>query len=208
MERIEEIRVVPVGVIESADDAVATAQALSDGGLPILEITLRTPQALEAIAAVREKFPDMLLGAGTILRPEQVVQARDAGAMFGVAPGINETVVGKAQELGMPFVPGVMTPTEVEKALVLGCTLQKFFPAQQIGGAATLKALAGPYAATGVKFIPLGGVKPDNARDYLQLPVVAAIGGSWLVDKKIIAEKNWDEVTRRARKAVALSSRH
>jgi 2-dehydro-3-deoxyphosphogluconate aldolase/(4S)-4-hydroxy-2-oxoglutarate aldolase len=202
---IERLRVMPVGVIETAEDALSAAEALQEGGLPILEITLRTPAALAAISAVRKTYPEMIVGAGTILTPRQAREAQEAGAMFGVSPGLNAEVVRTAQELNMLFIPGVMTPTEVEKALALGCRLQKFFPAQQAGGAAMLAALSGPYASTGVRFIPLGGINPATAAAYLRLPVVAAVGGSWLVDKQIIAEKNWKKISALAREAVALA---
>jgi 2-dehydro-3-deoxyphosphogluconate aldolase/(4S)-4-hydroxy-2-oxoglutarate aldolase len=187
MELILKKRVVPVAVIDRLEDALPLAKALSDGGLPIIEVTFRTPAAADCVRAIKQSLPAMLVGAGTLLDADQVKRAKDAGAQFGVAPGLNDTVVKASLALGMPFVPGVMTPSEVECALALGCKLQKLFPASVAGGLEMLKALAGPYAHTGVKFIPLGGV---NAK-----PIVAAIGGSWMCDKKLIAEKNWAKIT-------------
>jgi len=203
IERILAKRIVPVVVIDHPDSAEPLAEALLRGGLDILEITFRTAAATESIRRIAAKFPEILLGAGTLLRPEQVRQAKDAGAVFGLAPGLNEAVVKAAQDCGMLFAPGVMTPGEVERALSLGCKLLKFFPAAEAGGAPMLKALAGPYAHTGVKFIPTGGVNTLNMREYLALPTVAAIGGSWMVESKLIAIGNWAQITERTREALA-----
>jgi 2-dehydro-3-deoxyphosphogluconate aldolase / (4S)-4-hydroxy-2-oxoglutarate aldolase len=148
----------------------------------------------------------MFVGAGTILDKDQLQQAVDVGAQFGVAPGLNETIVSKALHLKLPFVPGVMTPSDVERGLSLGCKLQKFFPAEAAGGVKMLQAFAGPFAATGVKFIPLGGVNVDNARNYLALPIVAAVGGSWMVDRKLIAEKNWRTIRELTAEAVRIAA--
>jgi len=205
MERISKVRVVPVVVIDRAEDAVPLAQALLAGGLNVMEITFRTPAAEPSIRHVRQAFPKMLVGAGTILDTDQLQQAIDAGAQFGVAPGLSEAVVKKSYALKLPFVPGVMTPSDVEHGLALGCKLQKFFPAEVAGGVKMLKALAGPYAHTGIKLIPLGGVNATNAREYLALPIVAAIGGSWMVERKLIAEKNWSTIRTLTAEAVQLA---
>jgi 2-dehydro-3-deoxyphosphogluconate aldolase/(4S)-4-hydroxy-2-oxoglutarate aldolase len=148
----------------------------------------------------------MLVGAGTVLTPEQVQRARNAGAEFGVSAGLNEAVVTKATALGMPFAPGVMTPSDIERGLGLGCKLMKFFPAEIAGGVKALKAFAGPYGHTGVKFIPLGGVNAGNMRDYLALPNVAAVGGTWIVERKLIAEKQWATITKLTAEALQLST--
>jgi 2-dehydro-3-deoxyphosphogluconate aldolase / (4S)-4-hydroxy-2-oxoglutarate aldolase len=206
MERISKIRVVPVVVIDRAEDAVPLAEALLAGGLNVMEITFRTPAAEPSIRVVRQTFPEMLVGAGTILDTDQLQYAIDAGAQFAVAPGLNEAVVKKSYALNLPFVPGVMTPTDVEHGLALGCKLQKFFPAEVAGGVKMLQALAGPYAHTGIKFIPLGGVNASNARAYLTLPIVAAIGGSWMVERKLIAEKNWSTIRALTAEAVQLAA--
>lgn len=203
IERIEAKKVVPVVVLDKEDDAEPLAEALLAGGLDIMEITFRTEAAAGSIRRIAGKFPGILLGAGTLLSPDQARAARDAGAVFGLAPGLNPAVVEAAQECGLEFSPGIMTPSEIERALSMDCRLLKFFPAGAAGGPGMIQALAGPYAHTGVKFVPTGGVNADNLRDYLALPVVAAIGGSWMVDRKLIAAKNWDEVTRLTREALA-----
>jgi 2-dehydro-3-deoxyphosphogluconate aldolase / (4S)-4-hydroxy-2-oxoglutarate aldolase len=205
MQRIFKKRLVPVVVIDNAGDAVPLAEALLAGGLDVIEITFRTPAAEQAIRNVRKACPTILAGAGTILDVDQLQRAIDAGAQFGVAPGLNDAVVSKSSALKLPFIPGVVTPSEVERALALGCTLQKFFPAEAAGGVRMLQALAGPYAHTGVKFIPLGGVNAKNAREYLALPIVAAVGGSWMVERKLIAEKNWAAIRTLTAEAVKLA---
>jgi 2-dehydro-3-deoxyphosphogluconate aldolase / (4S)-4-hydroxy-2-oxoglutarate aldolase len=199
-------RIVPVIVIDKAEDAVPLAEALFASGLDVMEITLRTPVAAAAISNVRRAFPSMFVGAGTILDENQLQQAIDAGARFGVAPGLNEAIITRALALKLPFVPGVMTPSDVERGLALGCNLQKFFPAEAAGGVKMLQAFTGPFAATGVKFIPLGGVNIGNARDYLALPIVAAIGGSWMVDRKLIADKNWKTIRELTAEAVRIAA--
>lgn len=173
-------RIVPVMTLDNTADALLAAEAFLDAGLDLMEITLRTPAALDCVRAVKQRFPAMHCGAGTILTPAQVAQAADAGADFGVAPGINDDVVRAAAARGLPFIPGVVTPTEIERALGLGCTLLKFFPAEPAGGVKYLKAVAAPYAHTGVNFLPLGSITPELCRAYLDIPQVAAIGGSWL----------------------------
>ncbi|WP_367873010.1 bifunctional 4-hydroxy-2-oxoglutarate aldolase/2-dehydro-3-deoxy-phosphogluconate aldolase [Luteolibacter sp. Populi] len=206
LERILSKRIVPVVVLDHAESAEPLAEALLAGGLDIMEITFRTAAAEESIRRIAARFPEILLGAGTLLEDEQVVRAKNAGAVFGLAPGLNPRTVAKAAELGLQFSPGVMTPGEVEQALALGCKLLKFFPAEAAGGTAMLKSLAGPYSHTGVKFIPTGGVTSGNLTDYLKLPVVAAIGGSWMVDKQLVNEGKWDEITRLTREALAVAA--
>ena len=200
--RILSKRIVPVVVLDSAESAEPLAEALLAGGLDIMEITFRTPAAAESIRRIAARFPEVLLGAGTLLEPDQVRRAKDAGAVFGLAPGLNPEIVVAAEDAGLQFSPGVMTPSEVEQALALGCKLLKFFPAEAAGGVAMLKALAGPYAHTGVKFIPTGGVSRENLTAYLKLPVVAAIGGSWMVDKQLVNDGKWNEITRLTREAL------
>jgi 2-dehydro-3-deoxyphosphogluconate aldolase/(4S)-4-hydroxy-2-oxoglutarate aldolase len=206
MHKILQIRVVPVAVIDDVADAVPLAEALVAGGVDIIEVTFRTPAAEESVREIIRHLPEMMVGAGTILNKEQLQRAFDAGVEFGVAPGLNEEVVVAASEMELPFIPGVMTPSDVEKGLSLGCKLQKFFPAEAAGGVGMLKALAGPYAHTGVKFIPLGGLTAGNMRDYLALPVVAAIGGTWLTERKLIAGKQWAKITELTAEAVRLAS--
>ena len=203
MNQILQKRVVPVAVIDKLEDAVPLANALLAAGLDVIEVTFRTAAAPDAIRAITQAHPGMLVGAGTLLEISQVKQARAAGAKFGVAPGLNETTVKASLELGMPFVPGVATASDVERALALGCKIQKLFPADVLGGVKLLKAFAGPYGHTGVKFIPLGGINSGNMTEYLALPIVAAIGGSWIVDKKLIGEKKWADITALTKAALA-----
>ena len=194
--RILAKRIVPVVVLDSVESAEPLAEALLAGGLDIMEITFRTAAAEESIQRIAARFPEILLGAGTLLEKDQIKRAQNAGAVFGLAPGLNPEIVTAAQEIGLQFSPGVMTPSEVEQALALGCKLLKFFPAEAAGGVEMLKSLAGPYAHTGVKFIPTGGVSSANLTSYLKLPVVAAIGGSWMVDKALVNAGKWAEITR------------
>lgn len=202
IDRILAKRIVPVVVLDSADAAEPLAEALLAGGLDIMEITFRTSAAEESIRRIAKRFPEILLGAGTLLAKEQALRAKQAGAVFGLAPGLNPEVVKAATEAGLEFSPGVMTPSEIEQALSLGCKLLKFFPAEAAGGVNMLKSLAGPYAHTGVKFVPTGGVTSANLATYLKLPVVAAIGGSWMVDKALVNAGKWDEITRLTKEAI------
>lgn len=196
----------PVVVMPSLDKALPLAEALKEAGLNHIEITLRTECALESIAAIRKEFPDMTVGAGTILGPEILARLVDMGVAFGVAPGLNPDVVEEAQALGFLIVPGVVTPSEVERGLSMGLKLLKFFPAEQAGGAPMLKAMAGPYGHTGVKFIPTGSINPAKAPAYLALEVVEAIGGSWFVDKQLVASGNFEEIKRLTREAIELAA--
>lgn len=202
IERILAKRIVPVVVLDHAESAEPLAEALLAGGLDIMEITFRTPAAEESIRRIAARFPEILLGAGTLLDEAQVQRAKDAGAVFGLAPGLNPRTIAKAAEVDLRFSPGVMTPSEVEQAMALGCQLLKFFPAEAAGCTAMLKSLAGPYGHTGVKFIPTGGITSAKLAEYLKLPVVAAIGGSWMVDKDLVNEGKWQEITRLTREAL------
>ncbi len=206
LERIAARKIVPVVVLDDVDHAEPLAEALLAGGLDVMEVTFRTKAAPEAIRRIARRFPEILLGAGTLLEPGQVGQARDAGAVFGLAPGLNEPVVAAAARLGMVFTPGVMTPSEIDRALGLGCKLLKFFPAENAGGARMLAAQAAPFAHTGVRFVPTGGITAGNLADYLHLPVVAAVGGSWMVDRKLVAAGDFAEVTRRTKEALATAA--
>jgi len=198
-------RLVPVAVIDDVEQAIPLAEALLLGGLDVIEITLRTEAALGAMAAISAKVPQMTVGAGTILDAEVVPKLVDLGVTFGVAPGLNERVVEACATGGMPLVPGVITPSEVERARALGLSLLKFFPAEQAGGAAMLKALAGPYGHTGLKFVPTGGINAAKAPDYFALPTVAAVGGSWFVDRKLVNAGIYSEITRLTKEALALA---
>jgi 2-dehydro-3-deoxyphosphogluconate aldolase/(4S)-4-hydroxy-2-oxoglutarate aldolase len=202
-ERLIRKRVVPVAVIDALEDAVPLARALAAGGLPLIEITLRTACAVDCIRAIGSDCPEVLVGAGTILELSQLKAAIEAGARFGVSPGLNPQVVRAAREQQLLFIPGVMTPSDVESGLSLGCHLLKFFPADAAGGIKMLKALAAPYAPAGARFIPLGGISVVNMAEYLAMPVVPAVGGSWLCDRKLVREKKWGEISALAAAAVA-----
>ena len=204
--RLLERRLVPVVVIEDAGKATDLAHALLSAGLGVVEITFRTSAAEQAIRNIAQGCPEMLVGAGTLLDPEKVTRAAAAGAKFGLAPGLDEKVVAAAQKEKLSHVPGVATPSEIQRALSLGCPIQKFFPAEQAGGAPYLKALEGPYGQTGVRFIPTGGIHAGNAAAYLALKSVAALGGSWFVDKKHIEAADWPTITRLTREAIQLTS--
>ena len=205
-QRVARERVVPVITLTDAAYAVPLAQALAEGGIHLLELPLRTPAALEAIRRVRAEVPGTVVGAGTVLTPAQVQEAIEVGAQFGVAPGLNESVVRAAGDAGLPFVPGVITASEIEHALSLDCRLLKFFPAEPSGGVQLLKNVAAPFLHTGVRFIPLGGLTPERAGDYLSLAAVAAIGGSWLADNETMARGDWATVTTRARQVMELAT--
>jgi 2-dehydro-3-deoxyphosphogluconate aldolase/(4S)-4-hydroxy-2-oxoglutarate aldolase len=200
---ITEQKIVPVVVIHDVEDALPLAEALLTGGLNVVEITFRTPTAETALERIARAHPRMIVGAGTLLEPQQLQRAKDAGARFGVAPGLSQSMLVEARQIDLPFIPGVMTPSEVEMGIAAGCRLLKLFPANLAGGPAMLKALAGPYAHTGVRFVALGGVTPANMGEYLSLPIVAAVGGSWLVEPALLAAKNWSLVTDRTREALA-----
>lgn len=196
-------RIVPVAVIDSLADAVPLARSLESAGLPLIEVTLRTPCALDCISAIRAECPGVTVGAGTVLNPGQLTAAIAAGAQFGVAPGFNREVVQAAIGEKLFFIPGVMTPSDIEGALMLGCKLLKFFPADSAGGLKMLKALSGPYEPAGVRFIPLGGISAANMSEYLAMSSVAAIGGSWLCERKLVKEKKWSEIKSLATEALS-----
>ena len=202
--RIAHYRIVPVIAIDALDAALPLADALIAGGLPLAEITFRTAAAAAVIQLLTRERPDMLIGAGTVLSAATAREARARGAEFAVAPGTNPAVVAAAREAGLPFIPGVATASEVEQALSLGATMQKFFPSEANGGVAMLKALIAPYAHTGVQFMPTGGVTPDNLPSYLALKPVAAVGGTWLATKDDIAAGRWAQITEKCRAACAL----
>lgn len=203
---IAQHRVVPVIAIESAAHALPLADALLAGGLPIIEVTFRTAAALDVIRVLARERPQLLVGAGTVLDPATVDAAAEAGARFALAPGCAPATVNRARAIGLPFVPGVQTPSEVELALSLGCTTLKFFPAEAAGGVKMLEAIHAPYKHTGVRFVPTGGVSPANLASYLACAAVAAVGGTWLAKPSDMAEGRFDEIAARARDTVALAS--
>ncbi len=180
VEQLEKIKIVPVLVLNSLEEGMAVCTDLYNNGLCAAEITFRTSAAEAVIREASKRFPDMIIGAGTVLNVADLHRAFDAGAKFAVAPGFNPTVVKEAVKCGFDFAPGVCTPSEAEQAMELGCKFLKFFPAEAAGGTAMLKSLIAPYKHLGIRFMPTGGVKPANVESYLEIPEVAAVGGTWL----------------------------
>lgn len=196
-------KVIPVIAIDRVDQALPLADALIAGGLPAAEITFRTAAAAEVIATISKERPQMTVGAGTLLTTDAVDQAIAAGAKFGVAPGLNPRIVKYAQSKGLPFIPGIATPSEIEEGLELGCRLLKFFPAEALGGVKLLKAFTAPYKQTGVHFMPTGGLNIDNIGDYFAIPQVAAAGGTWLAKKEDLDGGRWAAITEKCKAAAA-----
>ncbi len=205
LETLAAHRLVPVVVVDGAEQGARLADALVAGGLPVAEITLRTAGGLDAIRAVAANQPDVIVGAGTVTTAAQVDDVVAAGARFVVSPGLSEAVVRRSQEHGIPVLPGVATPTEIMAALDLGVEVVKLFPASVVGGPSAIKAFAAPFPQ--LRFVPTGGVNADNLGDYLGLKPVLAVGGSWMVEKSLVTAGDWDEITRRTRDAVALTQK-
>ena len=201
---MQKMPVLAVLVIDALEDAVPLARALLRGGISAMELTLRTPAALDALKRIITEAPEMLAGVGTILNVEQVRTVKDLGAAFGVAPGFNANIVKAAQELSLPFAPGIMTASELEAAYSLGCKEMKLFPAEHVGGLDYLNSLNSPYAHLEIKYIPLGGVSIENLQSYLECPLVLAVGGSWLAPRKLIQQKDWDQISRNCEKATEI----
>jgi 2-dehydro-3-deoxyphosphogluconate aldolase/(4S)-4-hydroxy-2-oxoglutarate aldolase len=195
-QRLQQIKIVPVIAINDAAHAVPLAKVLVENGLPCAEVTFRTDAAQESIRLMRDAYPDLLIGAGTVLTTQQVDQAISAGADFIVSPGLNPTTVKYCQQRGIAIVPGVNNPSLVEQAMELGLKTLKFFPAEPSGGVAMLKALSAVYP---VQFMPTGGVNPRNVADYLAIPSVVACGGTWMVPSDLMDSGNWDEIARLVR---------
>ena len=198
---LEEKRIVPVVKLDRVEDARPLAEALIRGGLPVAEVTFRTDAAEESIRTIKKEFPDMLVGAGTVINTEQAKRALDAGASFMVSPGTSEKLLQFAVDNAFPIFPGVCTPTEIMLALEYGLEIMKFFPAKQFGGIATMKALAGPFPQ--IRFMPTGGVNLDNMKEFLEFNKIIAIGGSWMVKDSLIKEGRFDEIVKLTADAVA-----
>ena len=203
MSQLHKFPVIPVIVLDDADDAVPLAEALLEGGLNIIEVTFRTAAAAESIRRIAKAFPLMQVGAGTVVTLDQAKQAIDAGSKFGLAPGTDPETIAYFKEQDIPFVPGVMTPSDIQTAIKAGCDSLKFFPAGAAGGTKLLKAMSAPYANLGVKFCPTGGVSLDNMNNYLSMPEVFAIGGSWLATKAQIKAQDWSTITQQVKDALA-----
>lgn len=203
-DRLARCGVVSILVIDRAEDALHVGEALLEAGVAAMEVTFRTEAAAEAIRLLVNKLPEALVGAGTVLDIRALASARDEGAQFVVTPGLNSVVVSKAVDIGMPIYPGVMTPGEVERGMMFGLDILKFFPAEQAGGVSMLKALSGPYGHTGVRFIPTGGVSEKNLTEYLRLPNVLACGGTWIARRDLIENRDWEGIKAIARKTASL----
>jgi 2-dehydro-3-deoxyphosphogluconate aldolase/(4S)-4-hydroxy-2-oxoglutarate aldolase len=199
--RLAELRLIPMVVIDRAEHAAGFGDALVEGGLPVAEITFRTDAAEEAIRTLARRG-DLVVGAGTILTPEQADRAIDAGAQFLVAPGTSPKVVEHVLARGVPMLPGVATPTDIELALSLGVSTLKFFPAESLGGPATIQALAGPYF--NVRFVPTGGITPSKLPEYMKLPPVVACGGSWLAPRDLLSAGRFEDIRQLVQKAATL----
>ena len=204
VETLKKVGVIPVIVIEDASKAVPLAKALVDGGLNVLEVTFRTAAAAESIAAIRREVPEAIVGAGTVITPEMAKAAKDAGAVFGVAPGFDPAVMAAAKEIGLPFIPGIATASELSQALTAGAPMVKFFPAEAAGGVKMIKNLLGAFRFTGVKFMPTGGINLSNIKDYFAVPEVVACGGTWIVPKDAVASGDWATITRLAKEASSI----
>lgn len=194
--------IIPVVVIENIKDAVPLAQSLVEGGIHIIEVTLRSSCALEAIELIAKNVPKMRVGAGTILNPTQLEQAQNRGAEFLISPGLTIKLLEYAKKKDMPLIPGVSSSSEVMQALELGYNALKFFPAEYCGGVKLLNAFNGPFK--GVKFCPTGGISTDNMHSYLNLENVLCVGGSWLTPKNLIQNKEWDKITEICKRSLAL----
>jgi 2-dehydro-3-deoxyphosphogluconate aldolase/(4S)-4-hydroxy-2-oxoglutarate aldolase len=197
--KIDEAGVIAVLIVDELKHAVPLAKALLAGGVDTIELTLRTPVALDAAKLIKKEVPEITLGIGTVLNTDQVKSIVDAGVDFAVAPGCNPRIISEANRLNLPFAPGIMTPSDIEIAIENGCNVLKYFPAESAGGLKHLNNIVGPYKHLGLKFIPLGGLNLNNAADYLESPMVTAIGGSWLAKQNVIHEENWDAITQNAK---------
>ncbi|MGM0507160.1 MAG: bifunctional 4-hydroxy-2-oxoglutarate aldolase/2-dehydro-3-deoxy-phosphogluconate aldolase [Bacteroidota bacterium] len=195
-------RLLPAVTLEGEEQAVSVAKALQKGGLNLMEITFRTDGAARAIAAIRRSVPSMVIGAGTLLTKDQVLEAHGAGAQFGLAPGYQPDLVEHAESVGLPFIPGVSTPSEIECAMSQGCWVQKLFPANLLGGPDLIRSLTGPYKHTDLRLIPMGGVGLGTLTDYENLSLVGALGGSWLTPKSAIERGEFDSITTLVRESL------
>ena len=202
MKKVEEIKLVPVVKLDRVEDALPLGEALLKGGLPVAEVTFRTDAAEESIRRMIREFPDMCVGAGTVINTEQAKRAVDAGAAFLVSPGCSRAIIEYGQSAGVAVFPGVCTPTEIMTVLEYGLDVVKFFPAKQYGGLDTIKALAAPFPA--LRFMPTGGVNAANMIEYLSFPKIIAVGGSWMVKDALIKEGKFDEIARLTAEAVGL----
>jgi len=199
IKRIDDAGIIAVLVIDELKHAVPLAKALIAGGVDAIELTLRTPVAIDAAKMIKKEVPQIALGFGTVLTVDQVKAVADVGADFAVAPGCNPRVIAEAYKQGLSFAPGIMTPSDIEIAVEQGCRVLKYFPAETSGGMEHLENMVAPYQYLNLKFIPLGGCNMDNARNYLESSLITAIGGSWVAKRPLIQAEKWDEITKNAK---------
>lgn len=199
IKKVDDAGVIAVLVIDEVKHAVLTAKALLAGGVDTIELTLRTPSAIDSIKAIQNEVPEITMGIGTVLTTKQVEAVAKLGVDFAVAPGCNANVLRASQENGLSFAPGVMTPSEIETALEYGCRVIKYCPAEPAGGLSFLKNMSGPYGYLGLTFIPLGGLNLNNAKAYLESPLITAIGGSWIANRPLIQNEQWETITQNAK---------
>lgn len=195
-------KLVAVLVIEKKESVLPLIRTLYDAGLRVIELTLRTPVAIDAIKIIKKEFPDIILGAGTVLTVEQLAEVHSHQVDFAVAPGLNKNILEHALKLELPFFPGVMTPSEIELAISYGCRTLKFFPSESVGGLNYLKSANAPYAHLQMSYIPLGGVNISNLSTYVSNPIISAVGGSWLAPPKLVNEENWEQISQNVKDAL------
>jgi 2-dehydro-3-deoxyphosphogluconate aldolase/(4S)-4-hydroxy-2-oxoglutarate aldolase len=202
--QLEKAGIIAVLVMDDAGNAVRVARTLLDNGVTAMELTLRTEAALESLQRIIKEVPEMNAGVGTILKKDQLADVKQAGASFGVAPGYNAAIVEHAQKIGLPFAPGIATPSEIEGAVSQGCRILKYFHAEGMGGTRYLKGIHAPYGFLKLRYIPLGGLKLSNIREYLEMPEIIAIGGSWIAPRNVIHNEDWDRIAQNAADAVKI----
>lgn len=202
IDEVARLGVVPVIETDRVETALPLVDALAEGGLPVAEITFRTPAAAEAVATIARQRPNILLGAGTVLTAEQLSIASEAGARFCLSPGLDSQILQKAHDLGMPFIPGVMTPSDMIAGINAGCRMFKFFPASAAGGPAMLKSIAAPFRHLELGFNPTGGIGIGALSDWLSIESVRAVGGTWIATRSAIASRDWEQITKNAKEAV------
>ena len=205
-DKMAKFGVVPVIAIDDSKDALPLADALIAGGLPVAEITLRTPAAIKSIELIARHRPEIFVGAGTVLNETQAQAVKRAGASFALSPGIDRATLAEAAKIELPFAPGIMTPSDLQLALRVNCILVKFFPAEAAGGLELLRSIASPYLQTGIGFNPTGGVTLENMTDWLSFDQVRAVGGTWIASSADIAAGRWEQISQKAEKAVKKAS--
>ncbi len=199
IQKIDDTGIIAVLIVDHLKHAIPLAEALLKGGIDSIELTLRTPAAIDAAKAIKKELPEINLGFGTLISVDQVKAIVDIGADFAVSPGCNPRIVQEAYKRNLSFAPGIMTPSDIEIAVENGCRILKYFPAETSGGMPHLESMVAPYKYLGLKFIPLGGCNMKNAETYLSSPLITAIGGSWVAKQNLILDENWDQITKNAR---------